>query len=101
MERDEDKFRREIGSRLRLTRKALFALDAAPRWQKEFAASIGLVESTYNQIESCKQILTPPQAVRIYERYGISLNWLYAGSIHELPWMLVSAIEAERQKPPE
>jgi transcriptional regulator with XRE-family HTH domain len=69
--------------------------------QKEFAASVGLPGSTYNQIESGKQILTPAQAARIYQRYGISLNWIYLGIVWELPIKLVEVIKAERLKSPE
>jgi transcriptional regulator with XRE-family HTH domain len=92
--------RREIGERLKLTRKALFSLGIAPRWQKDFAAEIGFPASTYNQCESGKQILTPAQATRIYQRYGISLNWIYMGVVHELPSKLVDAIEKLSGKKP-
>ncbi len=97
-ERAGIELRREIGQRLKLTRKALYALELAPRWQKDYANSIRLPGSTYNQIESGKQILTPAQAARIYQRYGISLNWIYLGVVDELPSRLVDAIEAEKAK---
>lgn len=99
--RDSDgpELRRAIGERLRLTRKALYALGIAPKWQRDFATSIGFPRSTYNQVEKGKQILTPAQAARIYQRYDISLNWIYLGVVCELPSKLVDAIENEKAKP--
>lgn len=90
----EGDFRQEIGLRLKLTRYALHAIGRGPKWQKDFATSIGLPNTTYCQIESGTQLLMPDQAVRIRDRYGVSLNWLYAGSKDDLPLTLATAIEA-------
>jgi DNA-binding XRE family transcriptional regulator len=91
---ERNRMMREVGARLYVTRLALARLEKAPKTQKDFARSVDIPKTSYNQYESGTTMLVPESAVRIYQRYGVALNWLYAGSIDALPAPLYDAIRA-------
>jgi len=45
--------------------------------QEKFAEVIGSSESTIKKVESGERTLTPDVAIKIWEVYNVSLNWLY------------------------
>src|SRR5262249_42099568 len=72
-----------IARRLVLTREAL-GFD-----QAEFATAIGLAKNVYNPFEKGKRRITIDAALQIYYRFGISLDWIYAGNMSHLPVHLI------------
>ncbi len=62
---------REIGTRLRAARLAL-GLGAS-----EFSKSIAVRPNTYSQWENGTRLLDVLVAIRIADRFGIPLDWLY------------------------
>lgn len=90
----------EVGRRLRWSRLALGHMRLAPKLQKDFADSLGLTKSKYNNYETGYVMLAPDVAVRIYGKYGISLNWLYAADETWLPGPLQDAIDRMRAEHP-
>ena len=53
--------------------------------KREFAASIGVTEQTYNPFETGKRDLSLTAAKLIRKRYGVSLEFLYFGNKNDLP----------------
>lgn len=68
-----------IGARLRLTRQA-FELE-----QKDFAATAGIAQNTYNQYEQGKRVPNLEMAYLICRHYNITLDWIYRGIPSGLP----------------
>lgn len=93
-----DKMAVEVGERLILLRLALAHLGLAPKTQKAFAKEVGIGQTSYNQYETGETMLTPAAAVKLYKRFGTTLNWIYADRIGELPTRLHQAIMEERAK---
>jgi transcriptional regulator with XRE-family HTH domain len=74
---------RATGIRLKAARLALqppFGLKAA-----EFSKAIGVQPNTYSQWENGARLLDVLVAIRISERFGITLEWLYRGNAAQLP----------------
>lgn len=74
-----------VGKRLKWTRLALQKMQQGPPSSMEFAQSIGLSKGRYSNFEQGVSMLPPDVAVRICQKYGVSLNWLYAGDETWLP----------------
>lgn len=68
------------GRRLKETR---LALDFAN--QKDFAKEIGMDKTTYNPFETGKRRITLAAAIRIKQRFAITLDWIYCADPSGLP----------------
>jgi transcriptional regulator with XRE-family HTH domain len=86
-------FAADVGRRLRLSRRALGDLD-----QQEFGEEAGLSQSRYNKFETGSRPLTLEAAMKLCERWGLTLDWLYRGDPSGLPHKLVTDIRGERKK---
>lgn len=60
----------------------------------EFADMIGLDRSSYTKIEKGLKPLLPREASRIWQLYGIDLNFIYLGQVGGLPSNLSSKVIA-------
>jgi DNA-binding XRE family transcriptional regulator len=68
-----------IGRRLLRTRQALKLSQA------EFCRQIGVERNLYNPFEKGRRRITIDVAMKIRDRYGVTLDWIYAGDPHDLP----------------
>jgi len=75
-----------VARRLTATREAVGLTKA------EFADAIGIDRSSYTKIEKGLKPLLPPMAYRIFELYGIDMNFIYLGQVGGLPSSLSSAV---------
>ncbi|MGO9059203.1 MAG: helix-turn-helix domain-containing protein [Candidatus Binataceae bacterium] len=75
-----------VGARLRTARLALGLRTA------QFSQGVGVKSNAYSQWEHGQRLLDVLVAVRIAERYGITLEWLYRGIAYGLPASLVQKI---------
>ena len=71
---------REVARRLRRTRLAL-----GYESQAGFARVIDTKVSRYNQYETGERLITLDVALRITERFGVTLDWIYRGDASGLP----------------
>lgn len=53
--------------------------------QAQFAPTVGATPKQYNNWETGDQMMPLVYAVRINERYGISMDFVYLGRFHALP----------------
>jgi DNA-binding XRE family transcriptional regulator len=58
----------------------------------EFADMIGIDRSSYTKIEKAQKPLLPPAAFKIWQLFGVDMNYVYLGRIDSLPPNLSSAI---------
>lgn len=58
----------------------------------DFARRIGIDKSSYTKIEKGEKPLLTGNAYKIYQLYGIDLNFIYLGQVRDLPGSLSSAI---------
>ena len=77
-----------VAPRLAAARMALGLSKAA------FADSIGVDRSSYTKIEKGQKPLLPRDAQRIYQLYGIDMNFIYLGQVGGLPSNLSSKVMA-------
>ena len=78
----------DISFRLRRVRMALgFS-------QVDFAKSIEISKQTYAHYESGDTCIPPIRARRLREIYGISLDFLYVGSLDTLPHKIAIALSS-------
>ena len=70
---------KNTGRRLLRTREALELSQA------EFCRQIGVERNLYNPFEKGRRRITIDVAMKIRNRYGITLDWIYAGDPHALP----------------
>lgn len=68
-----------IAARLRATRGALGLT------QRDLCRESGIGESAYNQFERGHRPLTLVPALRLCERFGLTLDWFYRGDRSGLP----------------
>ena len=68
-----------IGRRLLRTRQALKLSQA------EFCRQSGVERNLYNPCEKDRRRITIGVAMRIRDRYGVTLDWIYVGDPHALP----------------
>lgn len=78
----------DVGQRLFAARQAL-GLSA-----RAVCEAISVRPNTYSQWENGKALIDPLAATRLKERYGISLDYLYAGDLSGLPFSLGIKIQA-------
>lgn len=77
---------KDVARRLAKSRRAL-GLD-----QETFGGGAGLSQPRYNQYETGKRILTLDAAMRLCDRYQLTLDWLYRGDPSGLPKRLWDAL---------
>src|SRR5262249_8869917 len=53
--------------------------------QAEFCRQSGVERTLYNPFEKGRRRITIDVAMKIRDRYGITLDWIYAGDPHALP----------------
>ena len=87
-EREALRSPRSIGERLMLTRN-VFGMT-----QTEFGKGAGIKKSTYNQYEKGKERPSLDEAIKLCDKYGITLDWIYLGDSRGLSPDLRAAIEA-------
>ena len=75
-----------VGKRLQLTREALKSAKGA------FAASAGIPSNTYSQYEGGKRLPRLDFAVRLCDRYELTLDWIYRGDPSGLKYNLAEKI---------
>lgn len=75
-----------VARRLEAVREALGLSKA------EFADRLEIDRSSYSKIELGKKPLLVKDAMRVYQLYGVDLNFLYLGQIASLPSHLSSQI---------
>lgn len=75
-----------VAPRLIAVRQALGMNKAA------FADAIGIDRSSYTKIEKGDKPLLPATAYRIFQLYGVDMNFIYLGQVGGLPLKLSSAV---------
>lgn len=65
--------------------------------QRDFAKALKVGEDRYTSWERGKNKLPPDQAVKLLEKYGVSLDWLYGGRMDGLPSRLRAKIEGDTE----
>jgi transcriptional regulator with XRE-family HTH domain len=68
--------------------------------QTEFAARAGIHQSIYNVYESGRRRPSLNDAIKLRQRLGVSMEWLYFGDELSMPDRLIGPLrraEAERQ----
>lgn len=83
----------DVARRLKSVRTALGVTQA------DFSEAAGIGRTAYNQYETGTRLLTLAAAMRICERYGVTLDWLYRGDPSGLPHRLFESIRAASPKP--
>lgn len=78
--------KRFVARRLEAVRKSLNLTKA------EFADVIGIDRSSYTKIEKGVKPILPDAAYRIFELYGIDMNFIYLGQVGGLPARLSSSV---------
>jgi DNA-binding XRE family transcriptional regulator len=83
-------YRREVGQRLRLVRRALGPNAAT------LAAEFGVKGPRWSQWENGRHLADVRTMVRLCRRYGVTLDYLYIGDESGLPRRLFDAIRQLR-----
>ena len=60
----------------------------------EFSDMIEIDRSSYTKIEKGEKPLLPRQAYKIYERFGVDMNYIYLGQVGGVPQRLSKALTA-------
>lgn len=78
-----------IGTRLGAAREAL-------GWtQKDFAEAVELSPQAWNNWEKGRQLIPPESALRFCERFGLTMDFIYAGKLDALPTNLSKEIASK------
>lgn len=72
--------------------RLIAAREALGLSKAEFADLIGIDRSSYTKIEKGDKPLLPHTAFRIWELYGIDMNYIYLGQLGGLPVSLSSKV---------
>lgn len=75
-----------IAERLVITREAMGLSQA------EFCRQAGIAANSYNQYEKGKRRLNLDAGLRMCERFGYTLDWIYRGTLDGLPSGLAERI---------
>lgn len=86
MQIDEDHPYADVGDRLRWHRKHVVDMN-----QVDYAASIGVKRARYGHWESGYQRITIESALVLRTKYGLSLDFIYAGIADALPMTVRNA----------
>jgi DNA-binding XRE family transcriptional regulator len=87
-------YRREVGARLRLVRRALRSTAAL------LAAELGVTGPRWSHWENGRHLADVRIMVRLCRRYGVTLDYLYLGDESGLPRRLFDAIRQLINHPP-
>ena len=79
---------KNIAKRLVTTRRALGLK------QSDFCQQIGVEKNVYNPFEKGRRRITVDVAIKIYERFGVSLDWIYCGDTSHLSVELYNKLAA-------
>ena len=60
--------------------------------QKDFAEGAGIAQKSYNLYEAGTHRISIPNAIRLRETYGITLDFIYCGSLDTLPHTIAVAL---------
>lgn len=82
-----------VGRRLEQAHLALVELRGVPPEQVKFAESLGFSRAAWNQFVKGKNLIPAEKAALLYDRFGLSLNWIYMGALGDLPMRMVEEIE--------
>ena len=77
----------DTAGRLKATRLALNY-----KKQYEFAQILGVDKTSYNLMEKRKRTVTLGVGLALYEKFGVSLDWLFVGNAAQLPSHLVTKL---------
>lgn len=78
---------RQIGSRLKATRSALDLT------QEAIALAIGVERSAYKNWELGERFPDPIAMMRLCDRFGVSMDWIYRGKLDGMAHSLAIKIE--------
>lgn len=81
--------KQEVAARLRRLRLA-WGYDQA----KPFAAWVGVEYATWNHYETANRDLSVPNALKVCQKTGASLDWLFRGLDHTLPDHVLDRLRA-------
>ena len=81
-----------VGRRLQLTRRAL---DLAPG---VFASTAGIAKNTYSQYESGERMPKLEFALKLCDRFELTLDWIYRGDPSGLKYNLADQIISLRRE---
>jgi transcriptional regulator with XRE-family HTH domain len=87
-----------IGQRLRAIRAAVSVLKGdGVISQTEFAESIGIGPSAYNQFETGARRITVDASIALRDKYQVTLDYIYLGDMDGLSYRLADLVaEANR-----
>lgn len=77
-----------VGARLKRTREAL---PGSPS-QYELAAKLNVSRTTWSNWEQGEKLPDPVVMVRLKERFGVTLDWIYSGDARGLPHELAETL---------
>ena len=78
-----------VGLRLAATRNVLGLT------QEAMAAAVGVERNTYANWEGGSRLARVPPMLKLLERFGIPLEWIYAGRLGGVPYDIAQALEAK------
>lgn len=84
---------REVPARLIMTRNALGLSQA------ELCREAGIATNAWNQFEKDRTI-TIVNAIKLCDRFGLTLDWLYLGDRSGLPGRVLRNLSIESEPPP-
>jgi transcriptional regulator with XRE-family HTH domain len=82
----------QIGDRLLELRRA-YGMKA-----KDFAAFVGIAETTWNNYERGKRRISIDEALKVASRTGAGLDWIFRGIESSLPGHVLQRLDALRAK---
>ncbi|WP_375453754.1 helix-turn-helix transcriptional regulator [uncultured Methylobacterium sp.] len=85
----------ECGERLRLLRLAVHEMDN----QRAFAELYGFTHSQWNNYETGLSRPKPDDALRLKQKFGITTDWIYDGTVSMMPLYLVERMAAIAAEP--
>ncbi len=78
-----------VGLRLTATRLALSLT------QEAMARAIGVERNAYANWEGGTRLAQVPAMLRLMQRFGISLDWIYAGQLRSVPFEVAQQLVAQ------
>lgn len=75
-----------------VTPRLIRVREAVGLTKAEFADRIGIDRSSYSKIEKAQKPLLPHTALRIWELFGVDMNYIYLGRLDGLPERLSSKL---------
>lgn len=64
---------------------------------KDFAAFVGIAETTWNNYERGKRRISLDEALKVASRTGAGMDWIYRGMESSLPKHVLDKIDALRR----